>query len=141
MTIEEIHQLLLDQFGAEKITAINTEAIDPWIEVAADAIVEVSTFLKTDERLRFEHLNNLSGVDYCEPDEKKKKKFDHEPHVEVVYHLSSYSVKHRAVIKVLVPRWQNDVEGDIPEIPTVSTVWAAADWHERGLDVRVRGVY
>ncbi|MBM84163.1 MAG: NADH-quinone oxidoreductase subunit C [Planctomycetaceae bacterium] len=131
MTVEEIHQLLIEEFGEDKITGINTEAIDAWIEVAADAIVEVSNFLKHDERLKFEHLNNLCGADYCEPDLKKQKKFDHEPHVEVVYHLSSYSLKHRCVVKVKLPRWQDDTEGEIPEMPSVAAVWRAADWHER----------
>ncbi len=131
MNVEEIHALLLEQFGASSVTGINTEAIDPWIEIAADAIVEVVSFLKTDERLAFDHLNNLCGVDYCEPDEKKAKKFSHDPHVEVVYHLSSYTHNHRVVVKVKVPRWKNDEAGALPEVPTVSGVWAIADWHER----------
>ena len=131
MNVEELHKLLLDQFGEAKITGANLEAIDPWIEVAAAAIVEVATFLRDDERLRFDHLNNLSGVDYCEPDPKKAKKFGHDPHVEVVYHLSSIQLKHRAVVKVLVPRWKDDVDGALPEVPSVSGVWSIADWHER----------
>lgn len=130
MTTEEIHQLLVDQFG-DKITSANLEAKDPWIEVAANAIVEVAQFVQQDERLRFDHLNNLCGVDYLEPDPKKAKKFDHDPHVEVIYHLSSYELKHRLVLKVKLPRWKGDAAGELPEIPSVSGVWAAADWHER----------
>ena len=131
MTVEEIHKLLVDEFGDQKITGVNLEAMDPWIEVATDAIVEVAAFMKGDERLRFEHLNNLCGVDYCEPDAKKAAKFGHEPHVEVVYHLSSYSLKHSAVLKVKLPRWKDDQEGQLPEVPSVSSVWPIADWHER----------
>ncbi len=37
-----------------------------------------------------DHLNNLCGVDYLQPDPKKAAKFGHEPHIEVVYHLSSF---------------------------------------------------
>ena len=48
------------------------------------AIVDVATFLKEDDRLRFKHLNNLCGVDYLEPDPKKAAKFGHDPHVELV---------------------------------------------------------
>ena len=130
MTAEEIHQILAEEFG-DKITRLYLEAKDPWIEVAADAIHVVAEFLKDDDRLRFDHLNDLTGVDYCEPDPKKAKKFGHDPHLEVVYHLSSYSRKHSAVIKVVLPRWKDDIEGQIPEIDSVADVWGIADWHER----------
>ena len=131
MTAEEIRNLLVEQFGDATITGANLEAIDPWIEVAPAAIAEVSGFLKNDDRLRFDHLNNLCGVDYCEPDEKKAAKFTHEPHVEVVYHLTSYDLRHKITIKVLLPRWKNGQVGELPEVPTVSVVWKIADWHER----------
>ena len=131
MTIEEIHQQLLGQFGNEVITGLNTEAKDPWIEVAPQAIAEVARFLKEDEQLRFDHLNNLCGVDYLEPDAKKAKKFPYEPHLEVVYHLSSYEHRHAVVIKVKLPRPQDDEPDRLPEVPSVAGVWAIADWHER----------
>jgi NADH-quinone oxidoreductase subunit C len=35
------------------------------------------------------------------------------------------------VVKVKIPRWKDDVEGQPPELPTVSSVWRTADWHER----------
>jgi NADH-quinone oxidoreductase subunit C len=129
MNVEEIHSILIEEFGDPKIVAINLQALDPWIEVAAEAISDVAAFLKEDKRLRFDHLNNLCGVDYFEPDPKKAKKFEHEPHIEVVYHLSSYEWKHLLTVKVKLPRWKDDQE--LPEVPSVSHVWAAADWHER----------
>lgn len=131
MTTEEIHQLLLDEFGGEKITGVNLEARDPWIEVAPAAIHDVAEFLKYDERLQLDHLNDLCGVDYLEPDPKKAKKFDHEPHIEVVYHLYSYALRHATVVKVKLPRWQGNREGNIPELASVADVWAIGDWHER----------
>jgi NADH-quinone oxidoreductase subunit C len=131
MTVEEIHKLLLAEFGEKKVTGCNLEAIDPWIEVAVDAIVEVAAYCKHDDRLRFDHLNNLCGVDYLEPDPKKAAKFGHDPHIEVVYHLSSYEHHHRVTVKVKMARWQNDEEGQLPVVPSVSSVWASADWHER----------
>ena len=131
MIVEDIHKLLLAEFGDGKITGVNLEAVDPWIEVAVDAIVEVSEFCKHDDRLRFDHLNNLCGVDYLEPDPKKAKTFEHEPHIEVVYHLSSYDHNHRATLKAKTSRWLNDEEGQLPVVPSVSSVWASADWHER----------
>jgi len=131
MNFEEIHKILTEKFGAETIVGINAEAKDPWVEVARQAVADVASFLKNDERLRFDHLNNLTGVDYCEPDAKKAAKFGHDPHLEVVYHLSSYERKHLLTVKVKLPRWKDDEAGTIPEVPTVSGVWAIADWHER----------
>jgi len=131
MTVEEIHKLLVDTFGEAKIVGINLEAKDPWIEVASDSILEVAQFLKADERLGLDHLNNLTGVDYFEPDAKKQAKFGHDPHLEVVYHLTSLRHKHTAVIKVKLPRWKDDQEGNLPEVDSVASVWGIADWHER----------
>ncbi len=131
MNAQEIHQLLLERFGASAITGANMTAMDPWIEVAPSAIVGVSTFLRDDDRLRFDHLNNLCGVDYFEPDPKKAAKFTHEPHVEVVYHLSSFVRKHKITIKVKLPRWKDGKPGQLPEVPSVAAVWGIADWHER----------
>ena len=130
MTPAEIHQQLVAKFG-DKITGANLEALDPWIEVAPAAIVEVATFLKTDPTLALDALNNLCGVDYFEPDSKKAAKYGHEPHVEVVYHLYSFTHRHSIVVKAKLPRWKGDQAGQIPEIPTVSGIWAIANWHER----------
>ena len=130
MTPAEIHQALVAKFGG-KITGANFEALDPWIEVAPAAIADVAEFLKSDPSLSFDALNNLCGVDYFESDPKKAAKFGHEPHVEVVYHLYSYTHRHAIVVKVKVPRWQGDVAGQLPDVPSVVGVWSIADWHER----------
>lgn len=131
MTPQEIFDALKNKFGEEKVLALNTEAIDPWIEIAPEAISEVSQFLKTDESTKFDMLCDLSGVDYLETDAKLAKKFPYEPHLEVVYHLLSVTHKHKITLKVKLPRWKNDEEGSIPEVPSVASVWGIADWHER----------
>ncbi len=131
MDIQQIHQALVDRFGSEVILALHTESVDPWIEVAAASIVDVSRHLKSHPDLLFDALNNLCGVDYLQPDPKKAAKFPYEPHVEVVYHLYSYTHKHWLTVKVKLPRWQNDEQGQLPEVPSVASVWAIADWHER----------
>ena len=51
--------------------------------------------------------------------------------MEVVYHLSSIEHKHSIVLKVLVPRWKGGEPGEIPEVPSVVSLWGTADWHER----------
>lgn len=121
---------LKKKFG-DKITGANDKAIDPWVEVSPAGIVEVCRYLKTEPDLSFELLNCISGVDYFEPDPKKAAKAAFQPHTEVVYHLSSVTKKHSLVLKVILPRWKNDQEGELPEVPTVSGVWPGANWHER----------
>ena len=131
MNAADIHNLLLGQFGETAIVGANLESIDPWIEVAPAAIRDVSLFLRDDPRLLFDHLNDLCGVDYFEPDAKKAAKFGHEPHLEVVYHLTSYTHRHRMTVKAKLGRWQNGIVGRLPEIDSVADIWAIADWHER----------
>ncbi|WP_437227381.1 NADH-quinone oxidoreductase subunit C [Planctomicrobium sp. SH661] len=131
MTFQEILQRLAAEFSPDIILDANAEARDPWVEVAPAAVATVGRFLKTDPSLQFNSLCDLSGVDYFEPDPKLAPKFPFEPHVEVVYHLLSLKFKHRLTMKVKLPRWKDDVPGQLPEVPTVSSVWAIADWHER----------
>lgn len=131
MTSQEIFDSLTEKFGSDIILAHNSEACDPWIEVDPASIVDVSTFLKAEESLKFDMLCDLTGVDYLEPDAKRAKKFPYKPHIEVVYHLLSISIKHKVTIKVKLPRWKNDEEGSLPDVPSVAHVWKIADWHER----------
>ena len=127
-------QTLLDRlkkkFG-DRITGGNMQALDPWIEVAPQAIVDVCIYLRDEKDLRFNYLNCISGVDYFEADPKKAAKVDWKPHLEVVYHLWSLAHKHSLVLKVVLPRWRDEVVGRLPQVPTVSGVWRGADWHER----------
>ncbi len=123
-------ETLKARFG-DRIRGANLENIDPWVEVAPEAIVEVCRFLKTDPDARFDMLNCISGVDYFQPDPAKAKRASFEPHLEVVYHLSSTVTKHTLVLKVMLPRWKDDQEGVLPELDSVASVWRTADWHER----------
>ena len=76
-------------------------------------------------------LHCITAVDYFEPDAKKAAQVDWQPHLELIYHLSSTVHRHRLVLKVRLPRWQDDQPGQLPEVPSVSGVWSTAEWHER----------
>jgi len=130
MAPAEIITLLEERFGPA-ITGKKLDAIDPWVTVDPAQIVEISTFLRDDPRLRFDILNCLTGVDYLEPDAKKAPKAGFDPHTEVVYHVSSFQQKHRFVFKLILPRWKGNKPGELPEVPSVTSIWRAADWHER----------
>jgi NADH-quinone oxidoreductase subunit C len=130
MTAAEIAALLEQKF-ASSIKSKNLEALDPFVVVDAAAVFDVSRFLKEDSRLQFDLLNCISGVDYLEPDPKKAPKAGFDPHLEVVYHLSSFRHRHRFVLKTVLPRWKDDKPGELPEVPSATSLWATANWHER----------
>ncbi|HNP70170.1 MAG TPA: NADH-quinone oxidoreductase subunit C [Kouleothrix sp.] len=83
------------------------------IYVRRDAIVDVARALRDDSVLRYNFLENLCGVDYL----------GRTPRFEVVYHLLSYSNRHRVCLKV----GANDGEA----VPTLIGLWATANWQER----------
>ena len=63
MSGQEFVDRLKQRFG-DGITGGNLEVIDPWIEVAADSLIDVCTYLRDEPDLRFNFLNCISGVDY-----------------------------------------------------------------------------
>lgn len=124
----------LDQLKAkfkDGVVSVNTEALDPWVEVTPSALPAVCQFLRDDKSTQMNLLNCITAVDYFEPDPKKAAKVEWKPHLEMVYHMSSTIKKHTLVLKVKIPRWKDNVEGQLPEVPTVSGIWRTADWHER----------
>jgi NADH-quinone oxidoreductase subunit C len=112
MEPKAMHERLKARFG-ELIPACDMGARDPWVEVRADGIVDVSRFLHGEPELAFDSLSNLTGVD-----------LKSENLLQIVYHLYSYRHRHSLVLKVSTPR-------DAPTVPTVEGVWKAANWHER----------
>jgi NADH-quinone oxidoreductase subunit C len=108
MTPEEISGKL-SAAGFQVI--LNDTPPDPSIEVPREAITDVARLLKEDPELNFDLLMCLSGLDWPE-------------HLEVVYHLRSQQHKHQIVLKVRCPK-------DDAVIPTVSSIWRTAEWHER----------
>ena len=121
---------LKQRFGS-RVVRVELETRDPWVEVTAESLVEICRFLRDEPALRFDMLNCISGVDFLHTDPKKAAKATWEPHLSIVYHLSSTVTKQNCVVKVNVRRWKDDSEGRLPEVPSVCDVWLGANWHER----------
>ena len=83
------------------------------IEVEAEAIDSVCRVLRDQPDLAFEHLSNLTAVDYLD-----------ENRIGVIYHLHSYAHGRWLTLKVGVDR-------DRPHVPTVEAVYPVANWLER----------
>lgn len=131
MTAADIISHLEQRFGG-KIKAKKLDTIDPFIVIDPADLLEICRYLRDEPSLRFDLLNCISGVDYLELDPKKAPKAGFEPHLEVVYHLSSFAHPgQRFVVKLLLPRWKDNQPGQLPELPSVTGLWRTAEWHER----------
>jgi len=130
MNSSEVIAVLEQKFG-DRIKAKNLEVKDPFVVVTPGDLLDVCRYLRDDPRLAFDMLNCVSGVDYLEPDPKKAPKAGFDPHLEVVYHFQSFRNKHRFVVKVILPRWKDDKPGELPEVPSLTPLFNAANWHER----------
>jgi NADH-quinone oxidoreductase subunit C len=84
------------------------------VAIKKEDLVQICDFLKHDEDLRFDLLEDLSGVDMYTPTDR----------FQIVYHLFSLKNRYRLRVKVMVD------ESEL-EVPTVSSVWSSANWHER----------
>lgn len=130
MDAKALAERLSERFG-DRILGTRLDAIDPWVEVTPSALPDVCRYIRDDLELRFNLLNCITAVDYFQPDPKKAAKTDWQPHVALIYHVSSLVYKHRLVLKACLPRWQDGVQGRLPEVPSVAGVWRTANWHER----------
>ncbi len=110
---KDIQARLRARFGDTIGELRGTRRDDFSATVAPDSIADVCRYCKTDSALAFDCLSNLCGVDYPK-----------RTVIEVVYNLYSYLHRHQFTLKVEAPR-------DNPVVPTVSGVWAHADWQER----------
>lgn len=84
---------------------------DSFCFVKAESLVEIMRFLRDDRELKMDFLMCLSGVDTKGP-------------LQVVYHLFSYPLRHKFIVKVEVPREE-------PKVPSVVALYPVADMQER----------
>jgi NADH-quinone oxidoreductase subunit C len=83
------------------------------IGVKKNVIYDVLLFMRDDNELQYNFLTTLCGMHY--PDSAQ---------LGVVYHLHSFGNNHRIRIKTTT------VISD-PVIPTITSIWPAANWMER----------
>ena len=117
MTFPEITDLLITQFGPD--LQANIQNPQPYLIVPANQLVAICQFLRDDDRLFFDLLACVTGI-------------DNGPEVntmEVIYNLTSIPYEHNLMLKVVIPRTTNSAR--LPSVPTVSHIWRTADWHER----------
>jgi NADH-quinone oxidoreductase subunit C len=124
MTALALAQRLIAQFG--ELLSQPTEFRGEITLMVNDAerIAEVCGFAK--KELHFDYLVDISSLD----------NYGEDPRFTVVYHL--HGLSHRCSL-----RMKTAVSEEKSELPTVTTIWRTADWHEREIydmmGIRFRG--
>ena len=119
MNFEEIKNLLTDKFGSEIILGENKQTAQPFLIIQTNKIAAVCQELFLNPLTYFDFLSCLTGLDNG-PEAGT---------LEVIYHLYSIPYDHHLVIKIITER--NAPAGDLPVVPSVTSIWRTADWHER----------
>lgn len=112
MSFNDIISLIKENFK-EAILSVDEEAIQPSITIDKKDILSICQLLHSNDKLYFDHLSCLSGMDYGEGND-----------LGVVYHLYSIPYDLNLVIKVKLNRSE-------PNIDSITSIWKGANWHER----------
>ncbi len=113
LSANDINDRLRAQFGEDVLSAEDVFG-HPVVKVSPARYRELAQFLRDDHDLAFDFFDFLSGVDY-------------RPRgggYEVVAHL--YSTRHNHHV-----RFKIECDAENPHVPTLSDLWAGANWHER----------
>jgi NADH-quinone oxidoreductase subunit C len=102
----------LEQVLGDLKPELGTSVDEVTVTIPPRALPEAARRAKEHPDLRFDYLRCLSGVDYQADG------------IEVVYHLFSTRLLQKCVLKTRVP-------GEGEALPSVTGVWAGANWHER----------
>ena len=111
----QIQDKVTETFGESAVNFRQEKDIFTF-EVAADKITSVILFLKNEETLNFHFLTDVCGIHY--PDSPVNEQFA------VVYHLHNWIENKRIRIKSFI-------NGETPEIKTISNIFLSANWMER----------
>ena len=91
------------------------------VTVPASALVDAMTRLRDDGALRFSQLIDLCGVDWSGYGDVGLDG----PRFSAVYHLLSLEHNARLRVRCYAP------DDDFPLLPSVTDIWAGANWYER----------
>lgn len=116
--MDNIIKDLGQKFGEANIQVYESSKQDTII-VHVDVLLALCKYLRDTEGYYFDFLANITALDYY-PENK----------FAVVYNLSSLPYQKQLTLRVELPIVDRSAE-NLPEIPSVSSVWRTADWHER----------
>ena len=153
-TKQQLADALRAEFDA-KLESVTLASNEVTIEVGAGNLLEVATALRDNSAFQFQQIVDLCGVDYSQyghvewqTEEASRAGFSRgvddlasmgrlqfgdeldslaNPgrRFAAVYHLLSYNLNQRLRLRVFA------TDDDFPVIPTITGIWASADWYER----------
>ena len=116
--IENLVQDIQSRYGAHKIKKVE-EAKQDTIIVDSSILVPLCQYLRDSPSYYFDFLSNITAVDYHPANR-----------FAVVYHLASLPYQTLLTIRVELDLVNREAD-NLPEVPSVCSVWRTADWHER----------
>ncbi len=111
----------IQQVLGDKMQSVVTELGEVTIVLKAADYAEAMQALRDHESTRFEQLIDLCGVDYAQYGDGVWEG----PRFAVVSHLLSIRHNWRLRVRTFAP------DDDMPVVPSVCSVWNAANWYER----------
>ncbi len=151
---QQLAEALRAAFG-DRVDSVAVEYNEVTIEVAGENLIAVATELRDDPQFQFQQLLDVCGVDYSQfgqdewltedasragfsrgvaaADSTGRLQFGDElesfttqgKRYAAVYHLISYVHNRRLRLRVFAS------DDEFPMVPTVTEIWASADWYER----------
>lgn len=119
MSFEGIKLLLTEKFGDGVIVGEETGGMQPALLINPSQITAVCMELRDNPDTYFDFLSSITGVDYG----VESGRFG------VVYHLASIPFQTQLTLKVSKENSRD--MNDLPEFPSITSVYRTADWHER----------
>lgn len=119
MSFDEIKNIITGILGEAVIMRDQRQELMPYLVIQTDQIAAVCQELHANEQTYFDFLSCQTGLDNGPAANT----------LEVIYNLYSIPYGHSLCLKVIVPR--NIPPAPLPSVPTVSTIWRSAEWHER----------
>jgi NADH-quinone oxidoreductase subunit C len=153
-SLKQLADSLGSAFG-EQLVSVEIKYQEVTIVVTPENLIEVATQLKQSDDFKFEQLVDLCGVDYSQFGvtewqtndasnagfsrgvdasttmgrlqfgDELESVVDNGARFAVVYHIISYQNNCRLRLKVFA------ADDSFPVVPTITGVWASADWYER----------
>lgn len=140
METRAIYDMLVQALG-DGVLGFDDAGVDPVADIAVEQIHAACRFLRDEPSLDMNHLMCLSGLDWDGYDLAGKGKSvsilgyteDGRPETAdrvgdgdlgVVYNFYSQTQRHKFTLRVRVAR-------AVAAVPTISDLWATANWHER----------
>ena len=109
---------IVERFG-EDIVAAGLHNGAQMVYVKPERLLEFAEFVRTDEKLHYEALTDVTAIDRSELPIGNGERFH------TVYQLRSYSRKQHLTVVCPLPN------GDEPSVPSLANIYKGAEWPER----------